>query len=322
MMRIQSIRRAALGDDDVGEDHPLTSRDVHSRDLWPLIRFRFSLPGSISNTPIMVAVIDSGITEGNLSRSPLPAPTAIPGQTRDDEDHGTLVAGTIGLITAGARSVSGNTSMETVSGKFCSPQILPTANRAADAINAVAELKPHVMVLAWDVGYRTSKLTKAIDDLRDDTVVVVAAGNHATDNDRYPNWPANYGRLDHVITVMATDERDERASFSNFGAETVYIAAPGFVKLADAGSMGPHGTVRLGDRTMRGTSAAASLVAGLVAVIRAKKPEWPPSEVKRHLGTFARGVKALEKKNWQSGKRYCQTAAIADYEAAIGRLPQ
>jgi subtilisin family serine protease len=322
-MRIQSIH--CPGDDE-RNGRPLTARDVHSRDVWPFERLRVTgthLLGPDEEGPeVTVAVVDSGIAEDQSIGSRSPTRTAIEGHTRDDEDHGTLVANTVQLLTGSRGRAIGAPKVNMVSVKFCSPQVLPSADRAADAITRVAEMKPHVMVLAWDVGYRTSRLTKAIEDLGDDTVVVVAAGNHAMDNDRYPNWPANYGHLDHVITVMATDECDERASFSNFGAEHVYIAAPGFVKLADAGSMGPHGTVLLGNRTMRGTSAAASLVAGLVTLIRAKKPDWPPSEVKRHLGTFARGVKALEKKNSQSGKRYCQTAAIADYEAAIGNLPQ
>lgn len=67
---------------------------------------------------------------------------------------------------------------------------------------------------------------------------VAAAGNDGSDNDTVPNFPANFGSpsvcdgqqkaaLANVITVAATDENDQLASFSNFGSGTVHVAAPG-----------------------------------------------------------------------------------------------
>jgi subtilisin family serine protease len=67
---------------------------------------------------------------------------------------------------------------------------------------------------------------------------VAAAGNEGSDNDNVPSFPANFSApsvcdgeqnaaLGNVITVAATDQNDQLATFSNFGSTTVHVAAPG-----------------------------------------------------------------------------------------------
>jgi subtilisin family serine protease len=57
-------------------------------------------------------------------------------------------------------------------------------------------------------------------------LVVAAAGNDSADNDVAPVYPAGYD-LSNIISVAATDEYDALARYSNFGKETVDVAAPG-----------------------------------------------------------------------------------------------
>jgi len=57
-------------------------------------------------------------------------------------------------------------------------------------------------------------------------LVVAAAGNDARDNDSFFTYPASYD-LDNIISVAATDENDELASYSNYGKNSVDVAAPG-----------------------------------------------------------------------------------------------
>jgi subtilisin family serine protease len=57
-------------------------------------------------------------------------------------------------------------------------------------------------------------------------LVVVAAGNESSDNDNVPMYPAGYA-LPNIISVAATDETDSLAAYSNYGARTVDVAAPG-----------------------------------------------------------------------------------------------
>jgi subtilisin family serine protease len=57
-------------------------------------------------------------------------------------------------------------------------------------------------------------------------LVVVAAGNYGSDNDISPFYPANY-ELPNILSVAATNELDQLAAYSNFGDQTVHVAAPG-----------------------------------------------------------------------------------------------
>jgi len=70
-------------------------------------------------------------------------------------------------------------------------------------------------------------------------VFCVAAGNESANNDAVLQYPAAY-RTTNMIVVAATDQRDNLASFSNYGATTVDLAAPGVnvlssVPFAEAG---------------------------------------------------------------------------------------
>lgn len=57
-------------------------------------------------------------------------------------------------------------------------------------------------------------------------LVIAAAGNNNSDNDQTPVYPAGY-ELPNIISVAATNEQDELALYSNFGNQTVDMAAPG-----------------------------------------------------------------------------------------------
>ncbi len=57
-------------------------------------------------------------------------------------------------------------------------------------------------------------------------LVVAAAGNDGHDNDDFPTYPANYD-LENIVSVAATDALDGLASYSNYGKNSVDVAAPG-----------------------------------------------------------------------------------------------
>ncbi|MBK7368955.1 MAG: S8 family serine peptidase [Candidatus Eisenbacteria bacterium] len=76
---------------------------------------------------------------------------------------------------------------------------------------------------------------------------VAAAGNSGLDNDAMPQYPSSLD-LPNVIAVAATDRDDQLASFSNWGATSVDVAAPG----VDIYSTWPGGAYRL----LSGTSMA------------------------------------------------------------------
>lgn len=283
---------------------------------------------------VIVAVVDSGIADNHadLQARVLPPQTVL-NILRDDDDHGTLVAGTTAAITNNNTGIAGAAPAKVLSVKFCSEQCWPDPRFGAEAIHIAANFKegskhPGVIVLAWDVGYNRNELQVAMEEARSkDAVVVVAAGNHSLDNDRHANWPANHGSMNNVITVMATDQIevlvmnagggpalqviDDRASFSNYGKNTVHLGAPAIDILTTTPYFGAatQGSIRIGYRAFSGTSASAAFVGGLAALIRAKNPGWNATQVKTHLLASVRPAPALT--------RFCTSGGVADYQRAL-----
>lgn len=57
-------------------------------------------------------------------------------------------------------------------------------------------------------------------------ILVASAGNEAVNNEVTHSYPSDYD-LDNIISVAATDQDDALASFSNYGATSVDVGAPG-----------------------------------------------------------------------------------------------
>ena len=80
---------------------------------------------------------------------------------------------------------------------------------------------------SWGGGGYTQCLHDAIDAADANGVLfIAAAGNYGTDNDTNPVYPASYD-CENIISVMATNNAGQCASYSCFGASSVDLAAPG-----------------------------------------------------------------------------------------------
>ena len=108
---------------------------------------------------------------------------------------------------------------------------------------------------------------------------IAAAGNGSLDglgdnNDLTPSFPAN-DQLPNIISVAATDQNDMRASFSNFGPNSVHVAAPGVYILSTVPLTGVSssfssfctGSGFASFDFCAGTSMAAPHVAGLAGLL-------------------------------------------------------
>ncbi len=147
----------------------------------------------------------------------------------DSDDHGTHVAGTIAAV--------GNNGTG-ITGVSWSAQIMPLrfldafgSGSVADAIEAIdyAIDKGANIINASYGSYTFSTAERdAIVRARDAGILfVAAAGNDSWNNDSLTkHYPSSYD-LDNIIAVAATDQNDNLASFSNFGATSVDVAAPG-----------------------------------------------------------------------------------------------
>jgi subtilisin family serine protease len=122
-----------------------------------------------------------------------------------------------------------------------------------------------------------NEVTKAAEALvkpAPNTLFVIAAGNDGMDNDRFPTSPANIKR-DNTLTVAATYGYKRLASFSNYGATMVDVAAPGVGILSTI-----PGNQYL---TVNGTSQAAPFVTGVAGMMLDANPALSNSDVKAIL---------------------------------------
>lgn len=109
-----------------------------------------------------------------------------------------------------------------------------------------------------------------------DTLFVFAAGNLASDNDHVAQIPANTGTWsEQVMVVAAVDNHYTLAPFSNFGKQSVDIAAPGVHVLSGA----PNDLFL----RMSGTSQAAPAVSRAASLLKSEMPELKAHEVKKIL---------------------------------------
>ena len=146
----------------------------------------------------------------------------------DYDQHGTHVAGII--------AAKGNNGIG-VSGVMWSARIMPLrflgvtgsgdVAKAAEAIEYAADNGARIINASWGGNDYSSTLYNAIEYARQKNVLVVAAaGNETMNNDIDAFYPASFS-LSNIISVAATDQNDGIADFSNFGATSVDLGAPG-----------------------------------------------------------------------------------------------
>jgi thermitase len=196
---------------------------------------------------VLVAVVDTGINYnatdlnanmwmGNAKHGQNFAPDAFIGAGTDPMDlagHGTHVAGIIGAVGNNGSVGAGSVGV-CWNAKLMAVRVLDAAGSGLTStivagINyAVAQ---GAKIINMSLGGTSSDTTfsQAITDAQTAGVlVVVAAGNSAVDNDSASNghWPCNYTQS-NLICVAALDQNYALASFSDYGATSVDVGAPG-----------------------------------------------------------------------------------------------
>ncbi|MGI9539757.1 MAG: S8 family serine peptidase, partial [Miltoncostaeaceae bacterium] len=99
----------------------------------------------------------------------------------------------------------------------------------AEAMNLAAGYGAKVVNLSLGGSTQSQAISDAISG-NPGTVFVASAGNNSSNNDVTPAYPCN-DPAPNLVCVAATDRNDALASFSNFGAASVDIAAPGVATL-------------------------------------------------------------------------------------------
>ncbi|HEY6594358.1 MAG TPA: S8 family serine peptidase [Asanoa sp.] len=160
----------------------------------------------------------------------------------DYDDHGTHVAGTIAARGNNGVGVTGVAWQASIMPARALNALGSGSNAdIADAFTYAAANGAKVVNASLGGPAQSQAISDAITD-HPNTLFVVAAGNGGADgigddNDVTPTYPCNYTAA-NLLCVGATDNNDSLANFSNYGATSVDLAAPG----VDIDSTRPHST--------------------------------------------------------------------------------
>jgi subtilisin family serine protease len=204
------------------------------------------------------------------------------GDPRDDNNHGSHVAGTLGAVGNNGRGVVGvNWRVSIMPLKFLNREGSGELDDAVEAILYAAKMGARVTNNSWGGGGFSKAMEDAIKFANERGMLfVAAAGNASNNNDDTPSYPASY-QLPNVISVAANDDNDRLAGFSNYGRRTVHLSAPGVSILSST-----RGNLY---RYLSGTSMATPHVAGAAALVWAQYPSLTAQQVKiRLLGSVDR----------------------------------
>ncbi len=199
----------------------------------------------------------------------------------DENGHGTHCAGIVGAEGDNGLGIAGvNWKVEIMPLKFLGRNGFGSTRAAISAINYVIARKRdgvnvRVISASWGSPSRSKALEDVIRKANDAGVLFVAAsGNDGANADKRPHFPSGYD-LPNMVSVAALDRRDELAGFSNYGAKSVHVAAPG----KDILSTWLGGTYR----EASGTSMATPFVAGVAGLVLSVEPNLTVKELRERL---------------------------------------
>ena len=256
--------------------------DISALDAWDV---------TTGSRDIVVAIIDTGIdyTHPDLAANIYTNPREIPGNGRDDDGngfvddvrgwdfrnfdndprddagHGTHVAGTVGAVGNNGVGVVGvNWHVRLMPLKFLGADGFGTTAGAIGCVEYATMMGVQIMSASWGGGGFSEALRQAIFDANNAGILfVAAAGNEGQNTDIFPNYPSGFD-LPNIISVAATTPSDSKASFSNYGLESVDLGAPGVGILSTT----PGNTYSV----FNGTSMATPHVSGALALVLARYP--------------------------------------------------
>ncbi len=185
----------------------------------------------------------------------------------DEMGHGTGIAGIISAVMDNDIGITGVApGCRVMSIRFATSRGYGEEDDAASAILYAIQNGAHIINMSWG----DTHISRIMDDIfhyaaQKGVVLVASAGNSATDEIHYPSG------FNGTISVGATDEQDNLAGFSNFGA-CVDLVAPGVNIYTTALDEKYH--------SVNGTSFAAPIVAAASALLLSASPQLTAEAVR------------------------------------------
>jgi subtilisin family serine protease len=207
----------------------------------------------------------------------------------DQHGHGTHVAGIVKSVFP---------EVKILALKYYNPKASGQANLEATIKALKYAVDNNVDVINYSGGgpeASVEELRVLKEAERKGILVIAAAGNERSniDDKRHAYYPASYG-LSNIITVGAHDDSLNIIPSSNYGKNSVDIAAPGHrIRSAIPGNAAAY---------MTGTSQATAFVTGVAAMIKSKYPQMKFDQVKNIILSSSLKVKTFEGKILGAGK--------------------
>lgn len=196
----------------------------------------------------------------------------------DNHGHGSHIAGIIGAEAGNGKGIAGVSPQVSIMVlKYFDPKV-PNTDNLRNTVNSIRyAIKNKADVINYSGGGTefSAEEKQAIEEARRNGILfVAAAGNERSNSDQHKYYPADYG-LDNIISVTAIDQKTEVLPSSNYGIETVDLAAPGhnILSTLPGNSYG----------YMTGTSQATAFVTGAAVLVKAHHPDFSAYEVKKYI---------------------------------------
>jgi subtilisin family serine protease len=295
--------------------------DIKFAEAWDMAR--------LTNTEIVVGVIDTGVdfTHPDLQANMWVNAGEVAGNNRDDDGngyiddvhgydfssnrsdpsdadtHGTHVAGTIAAVGNNENGVVGvNYRAKIIAMRVSTTGTSISTSAVIEAIQYATMMKGKgVNIVALNAsygggGFSTTERAAIQAAGNAGIIMIAAAGNDTANNDVTNTYPANY-RLPNMIVVAATDSKDVLATFSNYGATKVDIAAPG-TKILSA--QPADVTVRVGNTTYNSSameySGKTQGLTGKIYDCGIGEPNEFPAQVAGNIALIERGTLTFAQK--------------------------
>jgi len=240
------------------------SDDPHFAQLWGIMKIRGNCAWdtNIGAGNITVAVVDTGVdyTHEDLAGTVRKGYDFVNDDTdaMDDQGHGTHVAGTIAATLNNNKGVVGvSPNVRILAVKVLDSYGSGSWSTVASGVVYAADKQARVINLSLGGSESTQTVKDAVNYAwKKGVLLACAAGNDGAGD---PGYPAAYK---NCLAVAATDQNDERASFSQYAPDGV--AAPGVSILSSL----PGNNYE----SWSGTSMATPHVAGLAALLFSQNP--------------------------------------------------
>lgn len=229
--------------ENTGQNSGTVDKDINMDYIWNT---------GTKGTEKVIAVIDTGVNynhedlKNNMWTNDKPGILSgihgfdfvnYDGDPLDDNGHGTHCSGVIAAEANEAGIVGVNQSAKIMALKFLDDYGSGYLSGAIDAYNYIyqAQTKLGVDVVAinnswggWGEDSEFTIMKKVMDKVgQEGALSICAAGNAAMDNDQDTIIFPSCVDSKYIIAVAASNEKDELATFSSYGKQTVDLAAPG-----------------------------------------------------------------------------------------------